>query len=94
MPALQEPEDWARAGAVPTTANATSASATEPYLLALKLFFMTPLLLPIIARGLGRSGPQLLLRHSSVFRGRAGLVTADTSRLRERLVTGRMLERK
>jgi hypothetical protein len=41
---------------VPATANAASASASEPYLLVLKRFFMSHLLLPIIARGLGRSG--------------------------------------
>jgi hypothetical protein len=50
MPALQAPEDWANTGAVPATANAASARASEPYLLALK-FFMSHLLLPIIARG-------------------------------------------
>jgi hypothetical protein len=56
MPALQTPEDWANTGAVPATANAASASASEPYFLALKRFFISRLLLPIIAGGFGRSG--------------------------------------
>jgi hypothetical protein len=47
MPALQVPEDWASAGAVPAAANAARASANKPYLLSPKLFFMTSLLLPI-----------------------------------------------
>jgi hypothetical protein len=47
MPALQAPEDSANTGAVPATANAASASASEPYLFALKSVFMSRFLLTI-----------------------------------------------
>jgi hypothetical protein len=54
MPALQVPEDWAAAGAVPAAANAARASANKPYLLSLRRFFISHLLLTMIAPSLGR----------------------------------------
>jgi hypothetical protein len=74
MPALQTPEDWANTGAVPATANAASASASEPYLLALKRFFMSHLLLPIIARGFERSGRTFCCATHQHFEEERGLL--------------------